>query len=67
MRVQLRDDLGRLLIGEEEAAFIAKYLRKIFSSEAKSDPPDSAPITGPEFTYDEPLRLCPCPALETCT
>ena len=53
MRVQLRDALGRLLIGEEEAAFIAKYLRKIFSSEAKSGPPDSAPITGPEFTYDE--------------
>ena len=46
MRIQLRDKTGRLLIGQEEADYIASYLRQVFGSTDKLGPPNCEPVTG---------------------
>ena len=67
LRVQLRDEHGKLLAGKEESEHIASYLRKIYHSTDIHAAPASTVAQGMHFTQEDLLtalhRLEPSKAL----
>ena len=67
LRVQLRDEHGKLLAGQEESEHIASYLRKIYHSTDIHEAPASTVEQGMHFTQEDLLtalhRLEPSKAL----